>query len=285
MKINFLKTSYLLLASLVLGSFSACSPDEADGNGNGLGDPNVDAAFTVTAIDGQPNKFMLQATGANVIGNKWSTGGAASNGSDTKEIFLPDAGTYTVTHTAIGRGGLTNTATQTVTVATPDPIAGNLILGGKFQNADDYSKWTVLNISSSGAAWTFHDGYASISANGYNQQGIYQAVSVVGGKPYKIDMRAFSTTGVGNTWFEVYASKTAPTQNNDYSADGIRMQLNTWAGCGGSPFDGQLSSIGCGGSGGTVTFADSGIAYIVIKCGGENATGISITDVEMRRIE
>ncbi|MDI1256540.1 MAG: hypothetical protein PSV16_10600 [Flavobacterium sp.] len=278
---NF-KKIYLMLSVVAIGTFSACSPDEA-GSGNGLTDTNVDASFTATAVDA--NHYTFTSSRPGVLGSKWDFGKTddviPAPGKESETVFFPDAGTYTITHVAIGRGGFMTTATQQITVATSDPNAGNLVRGGKFNSPEAIGEWTKLIISGSGADWTFANNKATVTASGYNQQGIYQAINVVGGKSYKIDMFA-STAGVGNTWFEVYASKTAPSQNNDYSADGIRMQLNTWAGCGGSALNGWLSAVGCGGSGNTVTFADSGVMYLVIKSGGENNSGISITNVEVR---
>ena len=100
-------------------------------------------------------------------------------------------------------------------------------------------------------------------------------------------MVATSTTGVSNTWFEVYASPVVPTQNSDYGFDGMKRSINTWDGCGMTPFSGFISTVGCKPSNnlGLFTAATSGVIYLVIKCGGENLNaGISITNVEMRGV-
>jgi hypothetical protein len=276
------RSIYLLFAIASVSSLTSCT-NEAIGDGNGLSDPNVDATFTITPLAGAVNKYTLDAQTTNVIGSKWDIGDGAFVGKMSEVISLPDAGTYTIKHTAIGRGGLTTTASQELVVATSDPVAGNLIQGGKFADATDHSKWTVLNISASGTSWAFNSGSATVKGGGWNQQGIYQAVQVQANKEYKIDMKV-SGGGSSNTWFEVYASKTPPVQNSDYSADGRRMGMSTWDGCATSAFEGKLSTLGCVGSGNVVKFTEAGTIYLVIKCGGENigATGISITNVEMR---
>jgi hypothetical protein len=70
-------------------------------------------------------------------------------------------------------------------------------------------------ISASGAQWVFANGKATIVASGSSQQGIYQAVNVVAGQKYSIDMVASSDTPLVNTWFEVYVLNTAPVTGQD----------------------------------------------------------------------
>ena len=275
---------HIILLLAIGSTIMSCQPEEFKG-GNGLTDTNVDASFTITPIEGQSNYYILQAQSSNVIGSKWDIGEGEFSGNLREEVFIPDAGTYTISHTAIGRGGATSTSTQELIVAQSDPNAGNLIVGGKFLDADDHSQWTILTISGSGASWTYNSGNATITGGGWNQQGIYQAVEVQANKDYRIDMRV-SGGGSVNTWFEVYVSTTAPVQNQDYTADGRRIGLSTWDGCANGPFDGKLSIVGCVGSGNVVNFDQDGTVYFVVKCGGENigATGISMTNVEMRGI-
>jgi PKD repeat protein len=282
LKIVLNRGVYLMFALATLCSLNSCQPD-AVGVGNGLTDANVDASFTVTPVEGASNKFTLSAQKANVIASKWDIGEGTFSGKMIETVFFPDAGTYTVTHTAIGKGGAMNATTKDIVVATSDPVAGNIIQGGKFQSATDHDKWTILKISDSGTSWSFNEGSATVKGGGWNQQGIYQAVQVQANKDYKIDMKVFGS-GAINTWFEVYVSKTPPVQNTDYSADGRRMGLSTWDGCATAAFSGKLSTVGCVGSGNTVRFTETGTVYLLIKCGGENigTTGISITNVEMR---
>ncbi|HEX8268440.1 MAG TPA: hypothetical protein VF581_00995 [Flavobacterium sp.] len=274
------KAIYLVLA-LMLCSLPGCQPEDSD-SGNPLTNPDVNSAFTITPIDNSPNRFLLQATSGDMISNFWNIGAGPYQGGSSTEIFLPDAGSYTIEHTVYGSGGTSNTSSMTLTVTTPDPIAGNLILNDKFEAGSD--QWTVLNISSSGADWVFADGTATVTASGYNQKAIYQAVEVVAGAEYMIDM-SVSGPGSVNTWFEVFVSPTAPVQGNDYSAGGVRFALNTWAGCATAPFTGKISQVGCGDhSGNPMTFAQSGTVYVVIKCGGEAANYITVDNVEFRRI-
>jgi hypothetical protein len=283
MKSRIILNSLITFAALVV--FYGCQTETPASNG--LLDGSVDASFTITPVSGVSNKYVLNAQKPNILGSKWNLGDGSNTfvGKFTENIFLPDAGSYTITHTAIGKGGETKVATKEIVVPVSDPNSGNLILGGKFSNATDHGKWTILNISGTATKWTFNNGNANINGGSWSQQGIYQAIEVVAGKKYKIDMRV-SGSGSQDTWFEVYASPTAPTQNADYTADGRRIGLSTWDGCAKTTFDGQLSALKCVGSGNVVEFPQSGTIYFVIKSGGANmgATGITITNVEFRGV-
>lgn len=286
MKMNSHRWTKLgVITTIILAT--SCMPDDFENNG--LKETSLDATFTISTVDGSPNNFILKTNASNYIGSKWNLGDGAPAyfGSNEEEIFLPDAGDYTITHYAVGRGGFMEEESLPLNVATSDPNSGNIVLGGKFNTEDDISAWTILTISASGAAWNFSDGKATITGGGWNQQGIFQAIDVIEGKTYKIDLIASSTTGVSNTWFEVFCSTTAPTQNSDYSAGGTLRNINTWDGCGTSAFSGKISSVGCNASKNTGTFtaAATGTMYLVIKCGGENLSGgISIDNVEVRGV-
>lgn len=286
------RSAYLLFAIATVSSFISCQPDEV-GTGNGLSDPNVDATFTITPDAGSPNKFTLTAQPKNVLASKWDLGdgGGMYVGKMEENIFLPDAGTYTITHDAIGKGGIVNTTSQNIVIATSDPNSGNLVEGGKFVDAADASKWTVLNLNTSGTAkWTFNTGSATIHSNGgWAQEGIYQAIDVVKDKEYTIDMVVSATGGSNETWFEVYAGKSFPTSGVEYKDNKV-MGLSTWDGCATAAFQGKLSVVGCVKNDVTKTvsnvvkFTETGKVYLVIRSGGNTFTpgGITITNVEFR---
>ncbi len=272
--------------AFAITTITACQPNE-NLKDNGLTAETVDASFTITPAAGT-NRYKLDAVTTGVIGSKWDLGDGAGEyvGKTSEIIFLPDADTYTITHTAIGKGGITSTATKVINVAVSDPISGNLVRGGKFKNTADHNQWTRLNIGSPGpTSWVFNTGSATIFGNSWNQQGIYQQINVIGGKRYKIDL-VVSGGGSVNTWFEVYANVAAPVQGVDYTAGGRLMGLSTWDGCANSAFSGKLSNVGCVGSGGEIVFPQSGPIYFLIKSGGQNlgASGIKMTNVEMRGI-
>jgi hypothetical protein len=289
-KINLTKVASVVLSALALG-YMACQPDEF-GDGNGLSDPSVTASFTVTKVEGKVNTYVVAAETKDVLAVKWDKGDdtGLNFGKTVDTLVYPDAGKYSVILQTIGKGGIMATsAPQDIVVETSDPVAGNIILGGKFETSDDISKWTVLNISASGTSWAFADGKATVTGGGWNQQGFYQTINVVSGRTYKIELTASSTSGASNTWFEVYCSTTAPVQNSDYNSDGIKRNINTWNGCGTGAFSGKISAVGCVPddnptiNDGVFTASADGVMYLVIKCGGEDLkSGISVDNIEVR---
>jgi len=272
-----------------LSLLTACQPDNVDSNGI-LG-PVLDASFTVTPVPEKTNTYSLKAVSTNYISSKWDMGNGAgvAPGKSEEIVAFPDKGTYTVTHTAIGIGGQSYSYSQDIVVATSDPIAGNIVQGGKFLDANDWAKWTILNITpvSGSTFWTFAPESVNVSFATTGNQAIYQAINVDANVNYKIDMVVSSSVGIVSTWFEVYCLTQVPVQGADYGnvgAEGVNG-LNYWVGCGITPFNGLLSSLSCVGKyDGIVSFPTSGTVYLVIKCGSQ-VTGNSITvkNVEMRR--
>lgn len=271
-----------------------CTPDRAEGDGNGLVPNNIDAAFTVTQTSA--NHYKLTAKDQSYLFSKWNLDDGAGfyKGNMTEDIFIPDAGTYTITHQAIGQGGaIASSATQTITVSASDPLAGNLIQGGKFSNAVDWAKWTMNFSNPNGnAIWSFSEGKATFVATGWDRNVLYQAVDVVEGRTYKADAVVSSTSGVADTWFEIYVGYTKPTPSTDYTGDGSDSSwlrgINTWAGSGTSAFSGKISTVGSVNSNnqtGTFTATKTGKVYFAIRSGGNDMkSGISITNVEFRGV-
>ncbi|MGX5689192.1 DUF1735 domain-containing protein [Arcticibacter tournemirensis] len=149
-----------------------------------------------------------------------------------------------------------------------------------------HSAWQVLRISA-GVTFTVNSN-GSILAEGGNwgHEGVFQPIQVKANKNYKIDMKV-AGSGASDTWLEVYIGTTVPTQGAEYKDGGNLIGLNTWAGCGNTPFNGLLSTIKCSGSGNVVKFNTSGLVYIVIRGGGGNlgTGGITISDIDFRRVD
>lgn len=283
MKNKFLNYIAILSATV---SFVACSKKEVVDRG--LTESNLDASFTITTVN--TNNYVAQAKDSSYILSKWDLGtGTATVGKATQPIFLPDAGSYQITHYAVGKGGATFTSSQTINVATSDPARGNLVKGGKFETADDEAKWTRLVIGQPAVTWTRANGKLTATGGSWGHSAVYQAITVEANKDYRFAMTV-SGSGATDTWFEVYFGTAAPVQNSDYTSGGIRIALNTWAGCGGTTFNGNIATIGCDGAlvgqNGKIRFTQAGTVYLLIKTGGADlgATGISIDNVELRGI-
>lgn len=287
----------MFILVMALGLLVSCQPDDNNGVGNGILGPVLDASFTVTPVTGKTNTYLLKANSTNYIGSKWDMGtGAGSNpGKSEETLFLPDAGTYTITHTAVGVGGQQYSTSKEIVVETSDPIAGNIVQGGKFANAADWAKWTKWNKSLSDPTdqWKFFPGYATFTAAGYGYVGggIYQAVDVEANKTYIIDMVVSCPVGLVNSWFEVYCLPTPPVNGSgseygDAATQGT-VAIHTWTGTGLVPFNGKIRDIGkktlpfYNG----VSFPTSGKVYLMIRSGTENTSPtITLKNVEMRAI-
>ena len=292
MNLHIIKTkkSLLLFAVAALVNFTSCQPEDSFVD-NGLTATSVDASFTVTPVEGKVNVYKVVAQPKGVLKSLWDIGAGFNAGKMEEEISLPDAGTYTITHKAIGAGGTEGIASQEVVVKTSDPLKGNLVKGGSFQNAEDNAQWSSSKLNTDGKAfWTYNVGSATIySAGGWAQEAIYQAIDVVKDKEYTIDMFVSSTEGSDETWFEVYAGKTFPAAGLEYKDNKV-MGLSTWDGCAKAAFSGMLSKVGCVKNDVTKTvsnvvkFDTTGKVYLVIRSGGNKFTtaGITISKVEFR---
>lgn len=194
--------------------------------------------------------------------------------------FYENEGTYTVTLTATGRNGVVQTHTGQVTVTAPE----NFVKGGKMEAAD-ISQWTKFIISP-GVDFTFENGKAVAKGGSWGHAGIYQAIQVIANQPYTFSALV-AGSGARDTWFEVYFGSTAPVQGSDYSQGGNQLGLNTWGGCGNTPFNGNLATLACAGAlagkNGEITFTQTGTVYLVIKTGGDNlgTGGISIDNISL----
>lgn len=289
MKSKILKAGILVLGVLATGIYIGCRPEKFDGEGNGLTPKNFNADFTVTQVSGQSNYYVLKADPTGVQSVKWNLGdgGGFNAGKMVDTVFLPDAGTYTVSMQALAYiGGATKTsATQTITVPTSDPKSGNLVKGGKMLPGDD-AYWTHFIIGG-GQQIVFDSVKNVMTANetNSNQGAVYQTINLTAGQRYMVDM-IVSGSGATNTWFEVWVGSAQPVPGSDYNSGSKIISLNTWAGCGGSAFNGKLSAISCSGDGDPFTVPTTGTYYLVIKCGGQDTglTGISFTNVTLRGV-
>ena len=99
-----------------------------------------------------------------------------------------------------------------------------------------------------------------------------------------------NVSGHGGTdmWFEVYIGKAEPQIGKDYNDGGKRLALNTWNGCGKTPFNAPLTQLSCeGAERGVIQFPTSGTVYLLIKSGGADlgTTGITLANVQLRAIQ
>lgn len=285
MKRVLTKYMNLVLALATVTSVVSCTQESYDDQIEVTTDM-LDASFTVEQVSA--NHYLLSSSNNYVIYNYWdfADGGGYVKGENPVELFLPDAGTFTIKHKVTGAGGITSDeAATSITVDTSDPVSGNLIKGGTFASSADIAQWTIGGAGSNGGTWTFADNKATLTAGGWAGNGIYQAVSVTAGMSYKINMTASSTSGCSETWFEVYCGYSVPG-SSDYG-EGKLYEINTWAGTGTAAFSGKIGTVGSATStpAGVFTATATGTVYLVIRGGGNDMrSGISVTNVEFRGI-
>lgn len=242
-------------------------------------------SIPASSIEFNPNALNLSVDfkneSTNVRYSSWNFGDNTTASKDMNPShFYENEGTYTVTLTTTGRDGEVKTLVKQVTVTAPE----NFVKGGKME-AGDIGKWTVLNISS-GVNITFENGKAVAKGGSWGHAGIYQAIQVEANVKYQFSALV-AGSGATDTWLELYFGSFQPVQGSDYSDGGNRIGLNTWGGCGTTPFNGNLATLGCAGSlvgkKGEVTFSKTGTVYLLIKTGGANlgTGGITIDNVSL----
>lgn len=258
---------------------AACTPESKDYD---LGTPPA-VTFTATPVAGNPNRIAVASTSPGTFMWRWqyNTTGASKLEKDT--FSFSKKGEYTIQLTAYAKGGFAS-AVQKINIAQDAP--GKDIVKGGDMEAASAALWTVLNTSGAQTTIEFTGGVMKFSNTGNTNGAIYQAVTVKANKEYTLSATV-KGGGATNTWFEVYIGTKAPVQGSDYS-DNNFVALNTWAGCGGSAFDGDIATLACEGSGkgksGKIKFTTAGTAYIVIKGGSSGgtmgATGITIDNLK-----
>lgn len=260
----------MLLLAMAMLILSACEKDEKI--------PASTIGFTAAATNLSVD-FKNESTNTRYF--SWNFGDNTEPSTDMNPShFYENEGTYTVTLTATGRDGIVHTQTAQVTVKAPE----NFVKGGKME-AGDISNWKTFNISP-GVDFTFESGKAVAKGGNWGHAGIYQAVQVEANQPYTFSALV-AGSGATDTWFEVYFGSVEPIAGSDYSSGGNQFALNTWDGCGNTPFNGNLATLACAGAlkgkNGDITFSQTGTIYLVIKTGGANlgTGGISLDNISL----
>jgi PKD repeat protein len=261
---------------------TGCTPDSKDFS---LPATIPAVTFTATPLASNPNFIVVKNTTPGAFLLLWDYGNGSNSKKEADTVLYDAKGTYTLTLNAFNAGGK-NSVSQTITIAN-DYYGVEKLQGGDMETASQ-SKWTLLNTGGTQTGIAFTNGVLKFTNSGDANGGIYQAVNVIAGKKYTF-AADIAGGGATNTWFEIYFGKTVPVQGTDYS-DNQYIAMNTWAGCGVSPFSGNLATIGCGGTGagknGVMTFTTSGTIYLVMKvgscCGGNLGTGMTIDNISLK---
>ena len=87
---------------------------------------------------------MLTNTTDGAFISLWNSGNGFSQGTAVDTLFLPDAGDYEIQLVTVSNSGSDTSDVELVNVATSDPAAGNIVVGGRM---DDPDAWTVFTIT------------------------------------------------------------------------------------------------------------------------------------------
>lgn len=113
-----IKAAKVLIPLIIISTFISCKKYEVRSL---MAKP--DAAFTVTPIAGQVNKYLLTSTSSNSFRYDWDKAtGVFVQGKQIDTVYFSDKGIYTVKLLAYGQSGM-DTASQVVNVANDDPAA------------------------------------------------------------------------------------------------------------------------------------------------------------------
>ncbi|WP_374164289.1 PKD domain-containing protein [Arcticibacter sp. MXS-1] len=270
------KYSYIAgLASIL--AFSACSPEEFKADNA----PAPTASFTATPLAGQPNKIVLKSTTENAFLWNWDFGNGVKSRKEIDTVLFDQKGTYAVKLVINTKGGAA-TVTQNLQIENDYPGV-NILPGGDAASASQ-QYWTVLNTGGTQTNVSFANNSINFSNSGDSNGAIFQAVDVKAGKSYALSARV-SGQGASNSWMEIDLHEKAPVQGTDYGSGKV-VGINTWTGCGKTPFDGNIFDVGCDGpKTKNIQFSQSGKVYLVIKAGSSGGTlgagGITVRDIKL----
>ena len=167
---------------------------------------SLKASFTVTPVQGSNTKFVVtNTTTGNCVGTYWDSdqGNKFVGGKAVDTIFYPLAGTYNIKMQVLDkRGHLYTAGPIAVTTTVNDPRY--MLKGGQMRAGDD-AFWSIFNQGPKNGIWTLANGKYTVT-NNPNNTGIYQAVSLVGGKKYNSSITSEAST-YNSTWGEVWIGK------------------------------------------------------------------------------
>lgn len=275
---------YLLYFLLAVTTLSCV--DEVD---EGTRPKSADFTMTVNPTNLQEITFSNASEDASHF--VWNFGDGTELSFEKDPVhFYTEPGSYTVTLNARSKGG---SVIKRIPIVVEGNEAPNIIEGGDFS---DPGKWTIFSAGMTLTTTEFVNGGLKFSNGAGPAQTnalAFITAEVEAGKTYKFSAKV-KGSGASNTWFQVYMSNVAPTNESDYN-EGMYTGLNTWDGCGATAFNGNLSELGCqggapgNGKGGMVSFNTSGTIYIVFKGGSWDGSlgvdGITLDDVKLQEAD
>ncbi|MFN8255311.1 MAG: hypothetical protein U0W24_06455 [Bacteroidales bacterium] len=282
-KINILLTLFAAMMMI----FMACEPT-TDTRPDTAPAPTEDQLGIEISAGADPYHWILKNTSTITGIAHWDLGNGYTADGDEVVVHYPDVATYTVKLTLVANGGKTSITTEH-TQTVPDPVAGNLVKGGKFLTAEDSAQWTIQYPDlGNKPSVQMHGGWAMWDnvPGTWAQATIYQPIEVVAGQQYKVDLY-FETAGAVGGWFKVYACLSQPVDGTEYTGDILVSEIGIWKdwNVDSGPVSGYFSAIhtAAGLNSNIVSFDTSGTIWLEIQCGANDLqNGVRIKNVEFR---
>lgn len=241
--------------------------------------PAPTPSFNYVLDEANPLTAIFQNTTTDGETYEWDFGDGSGSSTETNPSYTYDeAGTYQVTLTAAGPGGL-NSVTRDVTVGVEgggDPVN---VLKGSEMNPEDADKWLVKNYRSANQFTIEFNGklQLTMTANQPPNTIIYQVVDLEPGK-YKMNAH-LSATGVVNGWVEFNAIPGSEIPSSDPGATYKLMGWTFWCGReSGAPaadLDGYIVDVYCEGDREILEVSEAGPYIIGVKVGFSNNSSSS----------
>jgi PKD repeat protein len=278
-----LMNNRFILYFLPLMGLLSCTDEVTEGSRPGAVD------FTMSVNPANVQEITFNNASENATHYLWDFGDGSPRSFEENPVhFYESPGAYNVSLNARSKGG---SIIKTIPIVVEGNEPPNLIAGG---DMSDPSKWQFFSTGSTLTTTEFVNGGLKFSnGTGSAQTNVlaFTTVEVEAGKTYKFSAKV-KGSGATNTWFQVYFGDVTPTNGSEYN-DGMYTGLNTWSGCGGSAFNGNLADIGCegdgSGKGGVVSFETSGTIYVAFKGGSWDGNlgtdGIVLDDVKLQEME
>ncbi len=284
---------------------TACNNDEPE-----AARPVAD--FSFDNAKGRTVQFTNASKNAEDYFYDFGDGTAFSRDANPSHTYAKDS-TYTVTLTAIGKGGLTN---KVLPVQVTGIVGPNLLKGGSLEAADE-AQWTKIysgqksedgtfahvkyqfgstqNLPTGGSGGGFNVSNGPETGNSEVGSIFYQEVMLTKGVyKFSADIKhPASATGLKDFWFEVYLGKVKPVFNDpedpsnkngyNYNATALLAGFisHTWNGKDPYPVgDGPITRVLAGLDGtpiatpdGIVNIREDGTYYFVFKTGKAGPAG------------
>lgn len=250
--------------------------------------PAPSASFNYILDETNPLTAVFMNTSTDASTHEWDFGDEAGTSTETNPSYTYDkAGTYQVTLTATGEGGV-NSVTRDVTVGEEgggDPVN---VLKGSEMNPEDADQWLVKNYRSANQFTIEFNGklQLTMTPNQPPNALIYQVVNLEPGK-YRMNAH-LAVTGIVNGWMEFNAIPGSEIPSSDPGATYKLMGWTFWCGReSGAPtadLEGYIADVYCEGDSDILEVTEAGPYIIAVKVGFSNnsssaqATPILIDD-------